>query len=615
MFVRQTNHREQYTKEKTLQAGMVTSSSGQGQIIFPRLSGSVSASTSSQSSYSNSSPRQKAITDALVDMIADCMLPLQLVERKAFQNFMAVVEQPYNVPSRRTVTRHLHDGLQVSKDKLKSELDSLADDGIRIGTVHTTVDLWSTRTMESVIGVRFHYFNKHFQLRVKTAAYRQLSGRHTGANIVEAFEDIIHEYGVRSSELGYQVTDSASNMIKAFQLFETRSITTNEVVDSDSETESPQTDFDPDGEVQDDAMTSFNSVVWSRRLPCCCHTLQLVVRDALKRDVDGAGKILQEASAVVSFFHRSLIWSEELKKLSGGLCLLSAVPTRWNSSFIMMRRLSKPEVWKAVMDTLQQARNAKAAKVPRLTASRASMVDLITLLEPFNEATDALQSDGVTLSMVIPAVLGIDEALKKCETQLHCLRNALQHGLAERFQDLIMKPHYVIATVLDCRYKLIPFNNDHMEMEVEDEASGLQAITRSQARAHLLNMLTTTASQSSVVANTIPNEQPAVQDEDNAKSSIFSKFSQPLMVLDDSEDNKYCMSPTEHQMKPEAYWAANGSRYPRLAELARIFLSVPASSGSVERLFSVSGAILRARRSRLTAQTVESLLLHMDKDN
>jgi hypothetical protein len=180
-----------------------------------------------------------------------------------------------------------------------------------------------------------------------------------------------------------------------------------------------------------------------------------------------------------------------------------------------------------------------------------------------------------------------------------------------------MKPHYVIATVLDCRYKLIPFNNDHMEMEVEDEASGLQAITRSQARAHLLNMLTTTASQSSVVANTIPNEQPAVlQDEDNAKkSSIFSKFSQPLMVLDDSEDNKYCMSPTEHQMKPEAYWAANGSRYPRLAELARIFLSVPASSGSVERLFSVSGAILRARRGRLTAQTVESLLLHMDKDN
>ncbi len=34
------------------------------------------------------------------------------------------------------------------------------------------------------------------------------------------------------------------------------------------------------------------------------------------------------------------------------------------------------------------------------------------------------------------------------------------------------------------------------------------------------------------------NEQPAVQDADNAKSSIFFKFSQPLMVLDESEENK-----------------------------------------------------------------------------
>ena len=91
----------------------------------------------------------------MVDMIAHHMLPLQLVERAAFQNFMAVVDPRYNVPSRRTITRHLHDGLQVRKDELKSELYSLVDDGLRIGTAHTTVNLWSTRTTESVIGVQF----------------------------------------------------------------------------------------------------------------------------------------------------------------------------------------------------------------------------------------------------------------------------------------------------------------------------------------------------------------------------------------------------------------------------------------------------------------------------
>ena len=124
----------------------------------------------------------------------------------------------------------------------------------------------------------------------------------------------------------------------------------------------------------------------------------------------------------------------------------------------------------------------------------------------------------------------------------------------------------------------------------------IPAVTRFQAKAHLLNLMTT-VSQSSVTENTRRNEQPAVQETDNAKSSIFSKFSLPRTVLDEPEDNEYCMSATEHEMKPEAYGAVNGSRYPRLTKLARI--SVSASSGSVERLFSVSGGNFESTKTPL----------------
>ena len=62
-------------------------------------------------------------------------------------------------------------------------------------------------------------------------------------------------------------------------------------------------------------------------------------------------------------------------------------------------------------------------------------------------------------------------------------------------------------------------------------------------------------------------------------------------------------------MAPEVFWATEGSAYPRLRHLARRLLSIPASSGSVERLFSITGAILSARRNRLSATTVELLLL------
>lgn len=57
------------------------------------------------------------------------------------------------------------------------------------------------------------------------------------------------------------------------------------------------------------------------------------------------------------------------------------------------------------------------------------------------------------------------------------------------------------------------------------------------------------------------------------------------------------------------FWKTNCNNYPKLARLAVICLGMPASSGSVERLFSVSGALQRARRASLLPETIEKLIL------
>jgi len=67
------------------------------------------------------------------------------------------------------------------------------------------------------------------------------------------------------------------------------------------------------------------------------------------------------------------------------------------------------------------------------------------------------------------------------------------------------------------------------------------------------------------------------------------------------------------QDNPAAFWASPlADSYPILRRLAKKYLSIPATSASVERLFSVAGAIIRARRSSLAAATVESLLLRSE---
>lgn len=42
--------------------------------------------------------------------------------------------------------------------------------------------------------------------------------------------------------------------------------------------------------------------------------------------------------------------------------------------------------------------------------------------------------------------------------------------------------------------------------------------------------------------------------------------------------------------------------------MAKIYLAIPSTSGNVERLFSIAGAIARARRASIKTDTLEKLL-------
>jgi len=79
------------------------------------------------------------------------------------------------------------------------------------------------------------------------------------------------------------------------------------------------------------------------------------------------------------------------------------------------------------------------------------------------------------------------------------------------------------------------------------------------------------------------------------------------------EDAVYLSQPTTSDPS-ETFWSSTLSDdFPTLRHLAMKYLSIPATSASVERLFSVVGAIIRARRERLSASTVEALLLRMQQ--
>lgn len=673
----QINHLELYNKAKHNLHQSLNMPAGQSKLPFS-IDSSSSSSKAARNLYSKGHPRQTAITNGILAMVSDCMLPLQLVERSGFKNFMALVDSKYDVPSRRTVTRHIRNSLQSMKDIVVKDVQDLADNGLLVGNIHATIDLWSSRSMLPIIGVRFHYFDAQFELRVRTVAFQHFDGRHTGQNIASAFEDVLTEYGIQSFNFGFQITDNASNMLKAFSLFSLHAITAAEqqcqlqtnisdddAADNDDESadieaiqiegESDMIDYmefmssvdtneqhqasavmqtremlpdhsynfqstsEDDVEFMEDIVTG-SQLSTTGRLSCTAHTLQLVIKDALSRSSD-AEKVIKEANSVVVFFKRSLYWCGQLKLVSGDKCLVAAVPTRWNSSYLMLKRLAEEVTWKAVSDTLNRARKeAKGSKnqaaVPRLSVSRMQVLDLLRLLDPFYEATQSLQGDGVTSSLVIPAIMGIDDLLRSYKSQyveFTSLQPSLRLSLFQRFQAIVNTREYVIATVLDCRYKLVPFP----ENVVLSTSQEIHTVARGQAIAWFYEALSKCiVPQQGIEPKTVADAVAVINassvnvEVDRQTPSIFDRYSKPYATAaHESQESEYLNSPTELLTQPQLFWKGKTDEYAKLKVLARRYLSIPASSGSVERLFSASGALMRAHRNRLSPPTVEALLL------
>ena len=61
-------------------------------------------------------------------------------------------------------------------------------------------------------------------------------------------------------------------------------------------------------------------------------------------------------------------------------------------------------------------------------------------------------------------------------------------------------------------------------------------------------------------------------------------------------------------------WKSTRDKYPTLAGLAAIYLTTPASSAQVERIFSIGGKIFRPERCRLNNDLFQTLMFIRSND-
>ncbi|XP_029912127.1 v-myb avian myeloblastosis viral oncogene homolog-like 2a isoform X2 [Myripristis murdjan] len=424
--------------------------------------------------------QQKTLTEAALKMIAEDMLPLSFVEGTGFRSFMSTIGPQYSKLSQRAVGLQLYEDVEKTiKPQLIRDLKACLANG-KEGVIHVTYDLWagahSQPGEEPIVAVQFHFINDSWQIRRPSVAFRHLSYKNLSASVAQEVEGVLLSYGIFPQNIGYILTNQAKEAMAANKLFcDYKVMCTSHRGEPDGdEVVAFLTDQLPETEA-----SPFSELQIGTRASCVAKTLQLVIKEALKnsRVVEN---LLSQIHNVVAFFRSSAYWSEVLLKE----CTLSLSPPssscRWNSMMFSMRRMVQEAAWTSIMTLLAQARiEAKdpASTPPLVQAKRDQVVDILSLLEPFEEAMQVLQGNGVTISLIIPSLIGLDKTLETCATSYTHFTKALRSGLHTHFQSLVQQKDLILATVLDPRIKLQPFADS-----TQEEQTFLTAPTKSQVR-------------------------------------------------------------------------------------------------------------------------------------
>ncbi len=199
-------------------------------------------------------------------------------------------------------------------------------------------------------------------------------------------------------------------------------------------------------------------------IPCFAHTLNLLVRDSFKDNLE-VYSLIKTCREIVTLFKQSAKAMSYLKNLAKNQpsikieTLKQDVPTRWNSTLIMIRSVL------AFGETLNEAlRLAQRTDLEIGQYDRLMLEELLSVLEYFEEATVELSSQLYpSLSKVIPVVKQLQDGLSQLSFigSVEMVRLNLLNGLHFRFrtpqsgnfasEEIEKVPARIVATYLDPR--------------------------------------------------------------------------------------------------------------------------------------------------------------------
>lgn len=247
---------------------------------------------------------QKRLDQLLLGLIIKDFQPFSLVEDKGFREFVTTLNSGYKLPTRKTLSNVL---LPAVYEEIRLKVSDILKD---VTSVTVTTDCWTSRNIDSVMAVTIHFIDSHFKIKSVLLECVEYEGGHGSENLSQNLRKVITDWNISENNVLLGISDNAANIRKAISV----------------------------------------DLKW-RHFGCYAHTLNLIVGDSLKLIQDTLDKV----SKIVTYFRKSANAKNKLDTVQqqqdkAPKKLIKDVPTRWNSTYLMLKRFLELE--EAIRTTL-----------------------------------------------------------------------------------------------------------------------------------------------------------------------------------------------------------------------------------------------------------------------